>query len=159
MSIFVSPVLLESTRITSGYSLMPILLLDDTVGMLLWSGGEGVATIICASISVLRPLYMALRRKGESSSDRTPAYPLSDIPQDSSKPRRLPDATLFDGTEGFETMVAAGAENESERSILRSENGAEQHHGIKREVEVEVTFQTKGEARTSICSLNVEQRQ
>jgi hypothetical protein len=120
----------------------------DTVPMLLWSSTEVLATIVCACIPVLRPLYVRVVHgsKGSSSSH---TYPLGTYSKSGKKSSgEFPSIGGGKGHSGgsrdtgdriymglgasvMETTIKMGSANASEESILREANA--QHarvHGL-----------------------------
>jgi len=113
----------------------------DTVPMLLWSSTEVLATIVCACIPVLRPLYVRVVHgsKGSSSSH---TYPLGTYSKSGKKSsgefpsiggsRDTGDRIYMGpGASAMETTIKMGSGNASEESILREANA--QHarvHGL-----------------------------
>jgi hypothetical protein len=125
----------------------------DTVPMLLWSSTEVLATIVCACIPVLRPLYVRVVHGSKgSSSGRT--YPLGTYAKSGKKSSG--EFPSIGGGKGYggkgqsggsrdtgeriymgpgasimETTIKMGSDNASEESILREANA--QHartHGL-----------------------------
>ena len=140
----------------------------DTVPMLLWSSTEVLATIICACIPVLRPLYVKIvyGSRGDSSGGRS--YPLNDYDRKGSsgfgtkgtkgtKGSKGGSATgesriyLGPGESALRTTVKYGSAADpasSEESILRQVNADsivlpiqnfEEAGGITRTKEIKVT--------------------
>lgn len=106
----------------------------DTVPMLLWSSTEVLATIICACIPVLRPLYVKLIYGSRGDSSGGPSYPLSDFgPKKSSGHYQSKDhsgggaSKIYIGPAngGLTTRIRHIDDNTSEESIL-----GDQNHGL-----------------------------
>ncbi|KAJ4299640.1 hypothetical protein N0V90_004886 [Kalmusia sp. IMI 367209] len=121
----------------------------DTVPMLLWSSTEVFATIVCACIPILRPLYVKIRHgsRGDSSSDPR-SYPLSEYgKKEDSRYCGGVSSKVHMGTcasGGVQTNVRMGSDNASEESMLREHKfpvqGLEVEDGvIKRTDEIRVT--------------------
>ena len=118
--------------------------------MLLWSSTEVFATIICACIPILRPLYVRIvhgSKYGMGSSGKN-SYPLNQYEFGSNK--KDGSRGVFTGTERsvtglgtVKTMVRMGSDNVSEESILRETKlpiqGFEDGEGIRRTDEITVT--------------------
>jgi hypothetical protein len=125
----------------------------DTVPMLLWSSTEVLATIVCACIPVLRPLYVRIAHGSKgSSSGRT--FPLGTYSKSGKKSSGgFPSIGGGKGYSGkgnsggsrdtgeriymgpgasvMETTVKMGSDNASEESILREANSQHaQMHGL-----------------------------
>ncbi|KAI0004696.1 hypothetical protein F4779DRAFT_599511 [Xylariaceae sp. FL0662B] len=119
----------------------------DTVPMLIWSDTEGLVTIMCSSIPVLRPLYVQFRygTQGGSSLDNR-SYPLgSRNRSEGARGQNQGDNNIFSGAgkDNFHSEVGAHANNSSEESILRDtreQNGAGKFGGIQRTDEVSVSY-------------------
>ncbi|KAF1967959.1 hypothetical protein BU23DRAFT_481807 [Bimuria novae-zelandiae CBS 107.79] len=120
----------------------------DTVPMLLWSSTEVFATIICACIPILRPLYVRIvhgSAYGLGSSDRPTSYPLNKYARGGkaglgSSKRSMGRSAVYagagaSGTGLVRTTVRMGSAGVSEESILREMNG----EGIRRTDEIRVT--------------------
>ncbi|PVH93927.1 hypothetical protein DM02DRAFT_694622 [Periconia macrospinosa] len=102
----------------------------DTVPMLLWSSTEVLATIICACIPVLRPLYVKIKygSRGESSSGRS--YPLNSYGKNDqtggtggngySHDRSKNKSKVYMGPGG--SLLEPTVKQGSEESILREQN-------------------------------------
>jgi hypothetical protein len=116
----------------------------DTVPMLLWSSTEVLATIVCACIPVLRPLYVRIAHgsKGSSSGRTFPLGTYSKSGKKSSggfpsigggKGSRDTGERIYmgPGASVMETTVKMGSDNASEESILREANSQHaQMHGL-----------------------------
>lgn len=124
----------------------------DTVPMLLWSSTEVFATIICACIPILRPLYVRIvhsSKYGMGSSGKN-SYPLNEYEYGSAK-KGDGSRGVFTGTERsmagglgtVKTTVRMGTDNVSEESILRdakmSSCDGDEEGGIRRTDEIRVT--------------------
>ncbi|CAI6334873.1 unnamed protein product [Periconia digitata] len=117
----------------------------DTVPMLLWSSTEVLATIVCACIPVLRPLYVKIKygSRGESSSGHS--YPLNSYgkPGDTggmasggySHDKSKNKSKVYMGPGG--SLLEATVKMGSEESILREQKLASPHspHHISRDIE------------------------
>ncbi|KAI1075005.1 hypothetical protein F5B20DRAFT_573723 [Whalleya microplaca] len=122
--------------------------INDTVPMLIWSETEGLVTIMCSSIPVLRPLYVRVKygSRGDSSSNSR-SYPL-DSRHKGDEHRGHPtgnDTKVFTGPgkESFRSEVGALPNNSSEESILRDireQNKNSKLGGIQRTDEISVSY-------------------
>lgn len=98
---------------------------DDTVDMLIYSGTENFVTIMCASIPVLRPLYMKIRNRSQSeSTDASTSHGSYKMKRFGSKD---PEAVITVPSRGvLETKIYSSSrrqeatdDNASEETILR----------------------------------------
>lgn len=137
--------------------------LDDTVVMLIWSQTEGIVTIICACIPVLRPLYVQIRTgtKGENFNG-CQSYPLNEAPgkdrrakYNLSRSKSCPFPGIYTGNRGdeFETSIShqtqadSSSSEESTNCTVRAPNAQQgnQHPGsiqMTTEFDVSVSYST-----------------
>ncbi|KAI0595397.1 hypothetical protein F4775DRAFT_605054 [Biscogniauxia sp. FL1348] len=104
--------------------------LYDTVALLIWSATEGLVTIMCSSIPVLRPLYVRVKygSKGDSSSNSR-GYPLPEYGPNSKhntnngvkNTANSNNNNVYIGPSksNYRSEVNASPGNSSEESILR----------------------------------------
>lgn len=134
--------------------------------MLLWSSTEVLATIVCACIPVLRPLYVKIVHGSQGSSGRSGgrSYPLNDYShkkgsgafpsKGAHSGSRTTEERIYMGAgeSVLEMTVKMGSENASEESILRESNaqavgatgrGFDTELGITRTDEIKVTSSYK----------------
>lgn len=117
---------------------------DATVPLLLWSNSEGLVTIMCSTIPVLRPLYVRFWHKrdgtsyGANSSYKLPMY-------GSGRKYGTGSNNGFDSEIGTETkrtshraVATYNANNTSDESILGAAAA------IKRTDEVSVSYESFG---------------
>ena len=135
--------------------------IDATIPMVLWSSTELLLTIICASVIVLRPLYVKFVR-GSKNETSTPSqslqlstYMARKHNQRSSK--MAPQNSVIymeNGNSQFRSADAKYSEpqNTSEESILREMNAQSKgngDHGIKRVDEVILSYDQKPSSEKS----------
>lgn len=120
--------------------------------MLLWSSTEVFATIICACIPILRPLYVRIvhgSKYGLGSSGAAHSYQLNEYAQGRKNASGI-SSKVYAGTggsmgPGLTTQVRMGSDNVSEESMLREAKlpnqgfDGEEGVGIRRTDEIVVT--------------------
>lgn len=96
--------------------------------MLLWSSSEVCLTIVCASIPVLRPLYVRIAYGSRGDSSGKQSYPLNDYSKSKNSRSGMgtgnpPSNKIYmgPGESVMETTVRMGSENDSAETILRAE--------------------------------------
>ncbi|CAG8980608.1 hypothetical protein HYALB_00013763 [Hymenoscyphus albidus] len=139
--------------------------IHDTVPMVLWSSTKLLVTIIYASVIVLRPLYVKIRRGSKAdSSDEPHSFPLPDYPSKRKLSSVEPETKIYQGVGMTNTTSSANKHNDptntSEESILRELReddfrfGTKQ--GIRRTDAVTVTFEAKNGDKFIACEARGE---
>ena len=99
--------------------------------MLIYSGTENFVSSMCASIPVMRPLWIKYVRKYESEDDShgQGSYKLSDHSTDPERGHRRNVSDGEEGAGGHKTHIYAGRsvfqsmDNDSDEAILEEANG------------------------------------
>ncbi|KAI5927226.1 hypothetical protein F4810DRAFT_649833 [Camillea tinctor] len=128
--------------------------LFDTVPLLIWSATEGLVTIMCSSIPVLRPLYVRVKygSKGDSSSNSR-GYPLPEYGPNSkhntnnglkNPSNSHNNVYIGPGKSNYRSEVDAAPGNSSEESILRGirVDPSKPMGGIQKTHEISVSYST-----------------
>ncbi|CAM1504640.1 Fc.00g022310.m01.CDS01 [Cosmosporella sp. VM-42] len=136
--------ILRTTTLTSLKSLDEYLY--DTVDMHIYSSTENFVSAICASIPVLRPLWLRLRGFGSTNdpySERTYQTNRTSIPDRESTlvsdGRQMTATSIFADRHGFGSMH----DNGSEETILREMHGQNGHVFCR--TEISVNYSSRGD--------------
>lgn len=122
---------------------------DGTVPMLIWSATESLVTIMCASIPVLRPLYVRIRYGSQGSSNNKSAYnmPMYGANRNyGGNSKYGMGSTVAAEPKGIthQTTITYTPDNASDESILRdtrAQNVSAGGGGIQKREDISITYE------------------